>query len=736
MLFANLLLSFTTILAAVLCLLIFVSNPRRRINQVLSVFIFCLFVWLITNLLTNISANPSISLLFARSTLIGAALVPYFFWLFCHVFNGDIPRKRTLIFMFAVPLLVLCTTPTSLNIISVEGYGINTQTGLIYYVLIAEYLLYFFAGLRRLYYIYRSKSVDTTRKTQLRYMFVGVILTLIPGVLANAVLPTLGYDTAVFFGPNAVIFLAVFMSIAIVKHRLLDIRLIVARTLAYIFLLASLIGAYALVVFGFSQNLSGGEIAQFLSNVIPFVAAIFLAVAYRPLKKFFDKVTNRFFYQDAYDPQILLDELNGVLVSTIDLKNLLLRSAGTIQKHIKSESLKFSIQGKEYSSGAFDQNDNKIEFLKKLEDSLSAKKETVVVVDDLEDGRRELRDLLTENNIAIAINLSPSGEKKKHSADFMFLGVKKSGGPYSNQDVRVIEIIANELVIAIQNALRFEEIQNFAKTLQDKVDEATKNLRKANEKLKEMDQTKDDFISMASHQLRTPLTSVKGYISMVIEGDVGKVSSAQRKLLDQAFVSSQRMVYLIADLLNVSRLKTGKFIIEAKAVNLADVVEGEIAQLIETAKGRGLELAYHKPKDFPQLMLDETKIRQVIMNFADNAIYYTPTGGHINVIVEEKADSVEFRVEDDGIGVPKTEQHHLFNKFYRAGNAKKARPDGTGLGLFMAKKVVVAQGGSIIFRSQEGKGSTFGFSFSKSALDPKHYRPVKTTKLAAESTTK
>jgi signal transduction histidine kinase len=156
------------------------------------------------------------------------------------------------------------------------------------------------------------------------------------------------------------------------------------------------------------------------------------------------------------------------------------------------------------------------------------------------------------------------------------------------------------------------------------------------------------------------------------------------------------------------------------------VVEGELAQLTETAKGRNLELVYNKPKDFPTLMLDDTKIRQVIMNFVDNAIYYTPAGGHIKVELEDKGQSIEFRVVDDGIGVPKAEQHHLFNKLYRAGNAKKARPDGTGLGLFMAKKVVIAQGGSIIFHSEEGKGSTFGFSFAKAPLSPEHYKAPKT----------
>ena len=150
---------------------------------------------------------------------------------------------------------------------------------------------------------------------------------------------------------------------------------------------------------------------------------------------------------------------------------------------------------------------------------------------------------------------------------------------------------------------------------------------------------------------------------------------------------------------------------------MADVVEGELQQLKETATSRQLTVKYDKPKGFPVLNLDETKIRQVIMNFADNAIYYTPAGGHVQVAVADKGETVEFTVTDDGIGVPKAEQHQLFNKFYRAGNAKKARPDGTGLGLFMAKKVVIAQGGSIIFKTEEGKGSTFGFSFEKKKLE-------------------
>ncbi|MEK7594422.1 MAG: HAMP domain-containing sensor histidine kinase [Patescibacteria group bacterium] len=284
-------------------------------------------------------------------------------------------------------------------------------------------------------------------------------------------------------------------------------------------------------------------------------------------------------------------------------------------------------------------------------------------------------------------------------------------------DTLLVERLSEGLGVALDNKLLFEENQH-----------VLRQLKESNAKLRALDEAKDDFISMASHQLRTPLTSVKGYISMIKEGDAGKVTPLQKQMLNQAFFSSQRMVYLIADLLNVSRLRTGKFIIEATPVNLAQVIDEEIGQLTEIARIHKQALVYDVPKKFPELMLDEVKTRQVIMNMIDNALHYTPTGGIITVKLIEKPLTVEMRVEDNGIGVPKSEQPHLFTKFYRAGNARKTRPDGTGLGLFMAKKVIIAQGGSVIFETHENKGSTFGFVFSKAkhATPPLSDKPSKT----------
>jgi signal transduction histidine kinase len=555
-------------------------------------------------------------------------------------------------------------------------------------------------------------------------MFVGAVLTLIPGVIMNAILPIFGNDKAAFFGPNSLLFLALFTSIAIIKHRFLDIRLIVVRTLGYVLSLLTISSIAFIFLAYLSKILNENNISSSIQSSIYVALTLVLAASYQPFKRIFDSLTNKLFYRDAYDTQTLLNEFNETIVSTIDLEQLLERSSMVIEKYIKPDASAFAIRSKEDDTVRMISAENpklSKEAIEQMRGYVHKSEEKVFVTDALEEGdERDLKLLLQEANVGMLVRITT--DPAVEGTGYIILGYKKSGNVYNSQDTSAMEIMANELAIAIQNALQFEEIQQFTVTLQETVEEKTRQLRKSNEKLKQMDETKDEFISMASHQLRTPLTSVKGYVSMVIEGDAGELNPMQKKLLDQAFTSSQRMVYLIADLLNVSRLRTGKFVIDAIPSNLADVVKGEVDQLLETAASRDLELTYEKPDNFPELLLDETKIRQVIMNFIDNAIYYTPSGGHIRVELKDTGSTVEYTVTDDGLGVPKSEQHHLFTKFYRANNAKKARPDGTGLGLFMAKKVIVAQGGSLIFKSTEGKGSTFGFTFDKEKLKiPDHY---------------
>lgn len=543
----------------------------------------------------------------------------------------------------------------------------------------------------------------------LRVVGLGLAVGTIVGVLTNVVLPNIYHTTF----PSRFAFLSLFiwasiLAYAIVRRRLFDVRFFAVRAVAYLTTLFTMtfifIAPFIAAVNGIilrRRPLAPGEFAVIV------ILSVGLLYALQYMRRFFDTLTDKIFLRKYYSTQEVLARLSNALAHTADMASLRQQTAAILQMALRPGSVGYAL------SKAASPYDAKL--IEVLNEYCNEQGVTLVDADVAAETNRSFASLLRKRHVALAAKLMTTDEE----LGYLILDYRPSGLLYTQRDIQLLSAAANEIAISMQNVLRFEEIQRFNLTLQDEVDAATLKLKRQNKRLEELDDIKDDFISMASHQLRTPLTSVKGYLSMVLEGDAGKINPQQAKMLGQAFTSAQRMVFLITDLLNVSRLKTGKFIIDATPVDLSEMIQEEVDQLRETAEVKGLRLKYKKPKSFPKLMLDEVKIRQVAMNFMDNAIYYTPSGGHITVELLDKPASVELRVVDDGIGVPRSEQHHLFTKFYRATNARKARPDGTGLGLFMAAKVIVAQGGSVIFSSKEGKGSTFGFRLSKSQLPAK-----------------
>ncbi|MBF1024451.1 MAG: HAMP domain-containing histidine kinase [Candidatus Nanogingivalaceae bacterium] len=292
---------------------------------------------------------------------------------------------------------------------------------------------------------------------------------------------------------------------------------------------------------------------------------------------------------------------------------------------------------------------------------------------------------------------------------YLVVGERRDGREIRSKELELFDVLARNLSVALLNMFRLDEIRRLAGNLEKEVDEATRQLRQSNKRLQALDATKDEFVSMASHQLRTPLTSVKGYLSMVLEGDAGEITQTQRQLLEEAFRSSERMVRLVSDFLNVSRLQTGKFVINRTAVDLSQLVAEEVANVDQVANTHKIKVSYRRPARFPILYLDDTKIRQVIMNFIDNAIYYSPDANVVKVRLSVEDGEAVLRVIDKGIGVPISAKKKLGTKFFRGDNARRQRPDGTGIGLFLAKKVIEGHGGTMIFESELDKGSTFGF---------------------------
>ncbi len=553
-----------------------------------------------------------------------------------------------------------------------------------------------FSGLRQRTAIERSRA-------KVLLVSIGIAIAMIS--ITNVLLPVVwGIFSFTMLGLFAGMFIIVGVSYGIVRHGLFDIRLAAIRSVTYSLVLLTLAVTYFILAFlvsKFFDNLFV-ETTQIISS---FVISLILALIFQPVKRFFDHVTSTIFYKNEYESADFFAELNRILVSTTDLRRLLERVSSHIADTLKSEYVFFSLHtAKDHrvSAGSGRGKSLPTDDMQQLA-SYVATHHHLIQTSRVEDDK-SIRRLLVSHRIELALALMQGDTL----IGFLCLGEHRTS-TYTRRDLRVLTTIPDELVIAIQNALSIQEVRDLNAGLEQRINAATKELRTSNAQLQRLDEAKDEFISMASHQLRTPLTSIKGYLSMLIEGDVGAVSKEQKYMLNEAFISSERMVRLISDFLNVSRLQTGKFIIERRPVDLVLLVQHEIEGLTQNASSHKLKFTFTHSKNIPTLELDENKIQQVVMNFCDNAIYYSKEKGTIKVSLKKVENFIEFKVVDDGIGVPKADQAELFNKFFRATNAKRARPDGTGVGLFLTKKVIDEHGGTILFESKEGVGSTFGF---------------------------
>ncbi len=227
---------------------------------------------------------------------------------------------------------------------------------------------------------------------------------------------------------------------------------------------------------------------------------------------------------------------------------------------------------------------------------------------------------------------------------------------------------------------------------------------------KAIERMKTEFVSIAAHQLRTPLSAIKWALSLLLEGDVGELNVEQKSFIKKSYASNERMIVLINDLLDVARIEEGRYLYKLEPAKLENLAQTALSFYKELAAKRNIKLEYKKPIDsLPEIMVDAEKITFVIQNLIENAIKYTLPGGQVTISLKYDTNRVELSVEDTGVGVNQEQQNRLFTKFFRATNVRRMETDGTGLGLFIAKNIIEAHDGKVWFESEEGKGSTFHF---------------------------
>lgn len=228
-----------------------------------------------------------------------------------------------------------------------------------------------------------------------------------------------------------------------------------------------------------------------------------------------------------------------------------------------------------------------------------------------------------------------------------------------------------------------------------------------NTKERDLERSKDDFISVASHQLRTPLGSMRWNVEMLLGGDVGDLNKEATEVAKQIYDGNLRMIGLVNDLLDVSRIDRGRVMNEPVDTNLGDVLKEAIAEVRPLLQPKKLKIETKIDNKVPKIKIDRKRFREVMENLISNAVKYNKVGGQVKISLKEVKKGIEIAVADTGIGIPKKDQASLFSKFFRATNAVHSETEGSGLGLYVVKKFVDGWGGTLQVESEQGKGSRF-----------------------------
>lgn len=280
--------------------------------------------------------------------------------------------------------------------------------------------------------------------------------------------------------------------------------------------------------------------------------------------------------------------------------------------------------------------------------------------------------------------------------------------------------IAYRLVIPIkllQNATREIEKGNFEQqisiTTNNELEELGESFNTMSSGLKRLEELKNEFVYVAAHELRAPVTAIKGYMELVFDGDAGALSPEMEHLLSPVKRSNERLVNLVNDLLKVARSEAGKLEIAVSPSEITKEIFAILDEIRPLASKRNMTIIYNPQENIPLVSINTGSFKEIIMNFASNAVKYGKDNGTLTVTHEIKDGMVATSITDDGRGMSEDDQKHLFEKFFRANDVKNTSIEGTGLGLFITKELVEKMGGTLTVRSTLGVGTTFTVSFKQ-----------------------
>ncbi len=695
--------------SSVLGIFVFSKEKNSR-NIGFSVFCFFVAFWSISYYFWQISSDEIMAFFWIRALMSGAIFIPVSYLHFVYAFVDVLKkRKKFLVFSYFLFFLFFIGNFTPYFVSHLEplmGFRFWPIAGPIYSLFL---LVWFFYVIYSTYLLLKKYRISTNIvKLQIKYVIIGMTI----GFIGGSTNYFLWYRISI--PPVANILVSVYVILtaySIITHRFMDLKFVLRKSSVYFASFSTII-------------LVATAIKYFLIIYLPeislqadFVILILGVLSFAPVKSYFYTLANKYFFSSFYDGQKVIAEISDKLGSTLEIKNVYSFINETVENTFHTRAfavLRYNEKNDYYivqhNNGFKVGRQKKFIENKYLHDIFIDRNKSIVI--------EEVKDYSYKRNVQKTIKLltklgvevlTPLNVKDK-TVGLLVLGKKESGDMYDDEDLQVLEIIGAQAAMAMENALLYEETLTFNIKLKKEIEKATRDLRKANIELKRLDTAKSEFISIASHQLRTPLTVIKGYISMILDGNFGTINPGAKKSLQKVYESGERLIQLIENLLNISRIESGRLKFTYKEMSLVKMVESVVEEFSNVAREKGLKLNYKKPsKPLPKIIIDDEKIRQVVMNLIDNAIKYTKKGS-VTVRLKKDNDELKFSVSDSGMGVSPDDINYLFKKFSRGKRTSVVDTEGTGLGLYVARQMIEAHQGKIWVESKgEGKGAKFCF---------------------------
>lgn len=706
---------FNALASTFLGVLVLVKNKKSRINRLFAFLCFGFAAWSYPYTMWPLVHTKEATLFWFQMLHFGAIFIPIAYFHFVLSWIGDDFKKKSQImigYLFAIIFCCFVFSPLFIAdmrpLFSMRWWA---KPGIVYYF----YLTYFF-----FYYIYASILLflgylrsDGIKRSQTKFILVGIVIA-IAGGSTNYFL---WFDINIPPYGNILACTHVILgAYAIIKYRLMDIKFVLGRVAIYAISIGMVIGI-SWVANTFIFNFSGPSFV-----VTGPIALIFGIVLFQIIFRWLEKFASKYFFYSFYSSQRVLRELSNKITQVLQIDELSDLIIDTLLETMKVDRAVILLRNEKTGEYKIQKNigfDEKSEMSMLKDNFLTSwleKHQQPIIHGEISLLIRDTNDKLEKEKLEVLKNNMEKMEAvlclplffEKRISGMIILGNKMSKDPYSDQDVNLLTNLSNHASVAIQNAKLYSEVKNFNKKLEMEVRERTKELTMAYDDLKKLDVAKSQFLSIASHQLRTPLSAIKGYVSMMLENSYGTPPKEMETPLKNIYASNERLLTLINGLLDVSRIEAGKIQLNKQELDIREIIDSIVNELSNIALNKNLLLKYKKGrKSLPKMMIDGEKIRQVLLNLIDNSIKYTQKG-KIEISAEQEGNNILVKIKDTGVGLTKEEEEKLFKSFSRVGEGPKLNTEGVGIGLYIAKMFVGLHNGECWVESEgKDKGSTF-----------------------------